>query len=936
MHMRVMRSVLAVLFLATTIMSAQNIVDTDLVPFNPAVKTGTLSNGIPYYILHNERPKNRLDLILTVNVGAVLEDDNQNGFAHFCEHMAFNGSKSFPKNALISFLESTGIRFGADLNAYTNQDETVYMLTLPTDKSDVVENGVKVLRDWAGYVTYADADIQAERGVVVEEWRTRQGAENRVNHAHASTLYFGSKYAVRDVTGDTAVLLRSEAENARRFYQTWYGPQNMAIIAVGDVDAAEFESMLNKLFVLPDGLEGRTKKRQTITLPNHADTKISIASDPELQVPHVEMWIKHPGDTVRTYGDYRLQIARRLVGSMLNSRFQELAQQAKPTITSAMTGWFSLVRENRMAYGRANASGKNVLVAFNTLMTEMERAKRHGFVPTELQRAKDGLMSSMEKYYNERNTTESGGLAQELARHVLEQESVPGIELEYAIHQHYVPMITAEECAAVFKEMYAESNRVFTFSVPEGNGYTTPTEAQVTGLLTAVTAKEIAAYEDKVPTEPLMASTPTPGTIVSSEVIDAIGGKKLTLSNGAVVYLKKTDFKADEILFQSSAFGGASLGDENDHFTLSTAMDVVDASGIATFGPNELQKMLQGKNIGISPFSARQTHGMRGQTSPKDLKTFMELIYLYHTAPRIDDDAIQSWKTRMQAQLEQRGKNAQAALIDTLQAVMSSYSPRSQPMTVEALDRIDPVKALAFYKMLFAGADDFTYTFVGNFDDAEMEEYIKTYIASLPATPGKMTWKEDGIERPTGMIKKEVYKGEDPKSFIVIAHHGEANYNSKSRFEINALAEVFTIRLRELIREEKGGVYSIAAQGDMNNIPNERYGVYVFFGCDPERANELIDAVKAEALAMQQNAVDADYVQKVAEIQKKEREVGKATNRFWLSAINQITQDGESWSVIAERDNLIADLSASQILNAAKKYLGTDNVAFFVQLPEKK
>jgi len=936
MRARFLRPLLLVLFLAPVLGTAQKITDNGTVPFNPAIKTGKLSNGIPYYILKNERPKNRLDLILTVNVGAVLEDDNQNGFAHFCEHMAFNGSKEFPKNELVGFLESTGIRFGADLNAYTNQDETVYLLTLPTDKPEVVETGVKVLRDWAGYVSYDDKEIEAERGVVVEEWRTRQGAETRVNHAHRNALYFGSKYAERDVIGDTAVLLRSDAENARRFYTTWYGPQNMAIIAVGDVDPVTFEALLKKHFVLPDGIEARTKKRPTILLPGHADTKISIASDPELQVASVEMWTKHLGDTIRTYGEYRRQIARNLAGAMLNSRFVEIAQKPNPPITSAMTAWFGLVRENRMAYARANAAGKNVLVAFNTLVTELERARRHGFVESELQRAKDDLMSRMEKYYNERNTTESSGLAQELARHVLERESVPGIAHEFEIYQHYVPQITAEECSAILKEALTEENRVFTFSVPEGNGYTKPTEQQVRSLLTAVAGKEIAAYVDNAPTEPLMATMPTPGSIVKTEDVPEIGGTRLTLSNGATVYLKKTDFKADEILFQSLAFGGESLGDMNDYATISNATDVVDASGIATFGPNDLQKMLQGKNIGISPFTARFTHGMRGQSSPKDLKTFMELLHLYHTQPRIDKDAIDSWKTRVRAQLEQRDKNAQAALIDTLQAVMSQHHPRSAPFNVAMLDKIDPQRALAFYQQLFAGADDFTYTFVGNFDMAEMTEYVKTYIASLPATPGKQKWMDDGMRRATGQIAKDVYKGEDPKSFVVLMIHGEAPFTSKNRYELTALSEVFNIRLRELIREEKGGVYSIASQGDFSQLPEERYSMVVFFGCDPNRADELVAAVKAEAQAMQENAVADDYVQKVKEIQKKEREVGKATNSFWLGNITSLLQNGESFSVIAERDNLIADLSVSQVLAAAKKYLGSDNVALFVQRPEQK
>lgn len=927
--------VLALLSISFGSGTAQTITDTGKVPFNAQVRTGTLPNGIPYYILKNARPQNRMELVLTLNVGAVLEDDNQNGFAHFCEHMAFNGTKSFPKNELIGFLESTGIRFGADLNAYTNQDETVYLLTLPTEKPEVVRSGVQVLRDWAGYVTYDTDDINAERGVVVEEWRTRQGAESRVQHEHRNAMYYGSKYAERDVIGDTNVLLRSDAENARRFYRTWYGPQNMAIIAVGDIDVDAFEQLLRTTFVLPDGLEKRTKKRPTVLLPGHADTKFSIASDPELQNASADLWIKHPGDTVVTYADYRRMIVRNLAGQMLNARYAELTQKSKPPFTRAMTAWFGLVRENRMAYASTVAAGKNVLVAFNALLTEIERAERHGFVPTELQRAKDALMANMERYYNERNSTESAQLARELTRHVLERESVPGIEHEYAIYQHYVPQITAEECTQVLREMMTDENRVVTISVPEGNGYVKPTEEQVRNLMAAISSKNIPPYVDDVPTEPLMAAAPTPGKIERRKEIPDLGAEVWSLSNGAVVYVKKTDFKADEILFQSMMQGGQSVGSQDDHLTLDNTADLIDASGIAGFGPTTLQKMLQGTSLSIAPYIDRFQHGLRGQTSPKDMKTFFELIYLYHTQPRIDNDAIASWKTRVRSQLEQRSKNAQAALIDTLQSVMSQHHPRSRQLSAENIDSLNPDLALQFYRRLFAGGSNGVYTFVGNFDMKQLEEYVATYIASLPVAPEQLRWVDDGIRRPHGPITKNVLKGEDPKSFVVLYAYGEAPYTLENRYRATSLAEVLTIRLRELIREDKGGVYSIAAQAMMQKDPEENYGVLVFFGCDPARADELVASVKQEIASLTQKAVGDDYVQKVREIQIKEREVNKATNGFWLGTIMSIVKDGESFTVVKQRDDLIQGLNAAQVFEAAKQYLSTSQVALFVLRPEK-
>ena len=936
MKFRFVQPLIAALLFLPMLASGQVIDDNAAVRFNPNITTGTLSNGIPYYILHNEKPKNRMDIVLVVNAGAVLEDDNQNGFAHFCEHMAFNGTESFPKNELIGFLESTGVRFGADLNAYTNQDETVYLLTLPSDDDEVVDNGIKVIRDWAGYVTYERKDIDEERGVVVEEWRTRTGAEQRVREFHNKSLYGNSPYARRDVIGDTAVLLHSDAENARRFYKTWYGPQNMSIIAVGDFDVEAFEARLKELFVLPSDLASRTQKRPTITLPSHEETRISIASDKDLERPNVSMYIKGPADTVRTYGEYRNNIARQLASQMINVRLGELVQGAKPPFASAFVGQGNLVRETRAVIAQATASGKNILVAFNALMTEIERVRRHGFVETELERAKEQLMSNMQSYYNSRETTPSSGLSRELVRHVTTQEQVPGVEHEFEIYQHYVPMVTVEECGEAIRSDMKEDNRVFTFSVPEGNGYIKPTEKQVRGLLSAVLEKDIAAYVDNVPTEPLMASAPQPGSIVKAETIDQIGGQKLTLSNGATVYLKKTDFSDDEILFSAHSWGGQAMGTAADHYTQSNAAEIVDASGLAQFGPTELQKVLNGTTLGISPYIALNAHGFRGQTSPKDLKTFMELVHLYFTSPRIDEDAVASWKTRMEASLAQRDKNAQAALIDTLRAVMGQNHPQIKSTLVDDLSKIDPAKALAFYKMLFAGADDFSFTFVGNFDEAEMEDYVKTYIASLPVTSGKMKYKDLGIRTPVGSVSRDVFKGEDPRSFVVMAITGETPYNPKTRFEARALSEVMTMRLREQIREEKGGVYSIAAQASLEQKPVERYSLVVYFGCDPERSDELVAAVKQEVSFLQENAVDESYVQKIKEIMAKEYEVGIATNRFWLSSISQVDETGESWDIIAQNEKMIADLSVSTLLGAAKKYLNTDNVALFVQRPEKK
>lgn len=933
----IIRSVALILFVVnvnTTVAQGQ-IDDTKPIPFNSNVVTGKLQHNIPYYILKNSKPEKRLDLILTINAGAVLEDDDQNGLAHFCEHMAFNGTKEFPKQELVKFLESTGIRFGADLNAYTNQDETVYMLTIPVTSVNNVITGVKVLRDWAGYVTYSDEDIEAERGVVMEEWRLGRGANERVTHKHFPAMYYGSPYANRNVIGDTAVLRHAPPDALRRFYKTWYRPENMAVIAVGDIEPRVLTEILQKYFVLQVENSGNERSsRPQFILPDHKQSIVSIASDPELQTASCQVIFKNNADTVVTYADFRKSLVKQLGFSMINSRLRELTQKPKPPFANAFVGIYPLARENRSFYGRATSAEKNVLTAFNALMTELQRVKLYGFTDSELQRAKDEMSASMETAYNERDKTESQQLAFELSRHVLTVETVPGIVHETEIYRHYLPGITVAECADALRTMMRDESQVYLLSVPEGNGYIMPKEQQVHDLLAAVANKKIEPYVDNVITTPLLATMPTPGSIVKSEYIAEVDAKKLTLSNGATVFLKKTDFKNDEILFEATGFGGQSLGADADHITLSFTASLVDESGIADITITDLQKMLQGKNLSLSPYIGMETQGLSGSAAPRDFETMMQLAYLYFTAPRVDADAVQSWKTRMKAQLDNKEKNPEAALFDSLMYIMSGRHLRAKPVVSGSLDKIDSKKALEFYKARFANAAGFTFLIVGNYDEKQTEDFIKTYLASLPGnTKKREMWKDVGMKTPHDKIDITVLKGKEPKSFVVLAYTGDGSYNPQSRYDLSALSEVMTIRLREQMREEASGVYFVVVQPQIEKIPHEEYTVAIVFSCAPDRVDELIGIVEKEVDYLKNNVVEDSYIQKVREIHTKEREVQKKRNQFWLNGFKQVVQTSEPFDVINERDKLIAGLSKEQIKASASKYLNPNSFAKFKLKP---
>lgn len=904
------------------------------VPMNPAILTGTLPNGMKYFVLKNGKPANRVEMMLAVNAGAVLEDDDQNGLAHFCEHMAFNGTKSFPKQQLVSFLESTGIRFGADLNAYTNQDETVYMLTVPMDKPTNVEKGLDVLRDWARNVNFTDKDINDERGVIMEEWRLGKGAQDRVFEKHRKVLFYNSKYAQRDIIGDTNVLLRCPPENLRRFYHTWYRPERMAVIVVGDIDPKEIVERIKKSFTIEGSKQYAAKERPSLPLTPHDQTLVSVVTDKELPNASAQIMWKHKPYSTATYAGFRASIAHQLIAAMLGQRTQDLSRKPNPPFLFASAGLSGLTREAGAMATFTVSADKNIMRSLSVTYTELLRAARHGFTPGELERAKQAVQANMEKYYNERDKSESSQFAQELVRHFLTDEGVPGIEGEFAIYKSMLPTFTTNELKDILAEHIQPKNRVVMLSLPEDGGYSIPSENDVLNLLKAVEGKNIEPYVDQVVDKPLVAKAPTPGTITSKETIKDIDAVKLTLSNGAVVFYKITDFKNDEILFSATSWGGSNYAELDNLNNARMAAQIVDEGGIADIDASSLSKMLAGKNLGISPVIADDSEGFSGQSTPKDFKTFFELLHLYFTAPRKDKDAFASMMQKVRSQLENKDKNPEAVFQDSIVSILSSYHPRTKPLSAKDIDAMNLDKAFEFYKQRFANPADFTYYFVGNINADTLEAYLKQYLASIPGQPTREQYKDNGSRTVEGKVDRTIYRGTEKKSTVVMLTHGPMKYTPKDRYDLIALCEVLSIRLREQLREEKGGVYFVAVQPQMEKRPKEEFAVTIFFGCDPTRVDELVTAVNAELDYVKNNLVEKSYIDKVKEIQVKEREVGMKRNAFWLNVMRQFNLDGEPYANVYLRDAFIKDLTPEAVRDAAKKYLTSPNVAKIVLKPE--
>ena len=904
-------------------------------PINPNVTIGTLENGMTYYIMYNSRPENRAALRLAVNVGSILETDEQQGLAHFVEHMCFNGTKHFEKNQLVEYLESIGMRFGADLNAYTSFDETVYMLELPLDDETVIKRGMQVLVDWAHFVTFDHEEIDKERDVILEEWRTRKGAGSRILDKQFPILFKGSKYAERLPIGKPEIITGFEYETLIDFYRTWYRPDLMAIIAVGDFNVSEMEQRIIDLFSQIPAPE-TTIERPIAEVPDHDELLFTIVTDPEATSTSISLYFKHERKIDRRVSDYRKSMAERLYNRMLNDRYGELLQKADPPFISASSRKGSFVRSKEMYSLSAVTKDDEIERGFEALLSEAKRVQQHGFTATELERAKTNVLRRMEQSYNERDKTRSERHTSDLTRHFLSEAPIPGIEIEYELYKKYLPTISLREVNRLANEFMTERNRVVSLSMPEKEGVEVPTEEQLLAVLERVEKLELEPYVDEVADKPLIEITPM-GASLASEIEHAtIDVTEWQLSNGIRVLYKKTDFKADEVLFGATSPGGISLVDDEHIPSARMASNIVSVGGVGEFDAIQLRKALTGKVANVSPTISNDAEGFSGNASPKDLETAFQLMYLYFTSPRKDTSAFESFKTRMSAMFENMRNMPESVFNDTLQVTLANYHPRAKPMNKEWLEAIDLEKAFEIYTDRFSDASDFTFFFIGNIDEEELRTLVETWLGSLPVTNRNETWRDNELRRPEGVVKKEVYKGIDDKTMAAVVFSGPFEWNYENRYNFSALEEYLTILLRERIREEKGGTYGVGVHSQAVKIPREEYIFAISFGTSPERLDEMIDELFSVLEEAKNSLPSEEDVNKIKEIQRREREKNLKENNFWLGQLMNAVRLEEPLDQFLRYEKMIDGLTAEAIRDAARKYLDMENYIQVVLLPEEK
>jgi len=903
-------------------------------PTDPTVTVGTLDNGLRYYIRANHRPEQRAEVRLVVNAGSVLEDEDQQGLAHFVEHMAFNGTEHFPKQALIDYMERIGMRFGPEVNAFTSFDETVYMLTIPTDTAEIVENAFQILEDWAHAVLFDPSEVDKERGVVIEEWRLGQGAEARMRDKQFPILFRGSRYAERLPIGQLETLETFDHPSLERFYRDWYRPDLMAVIAVGDFDPAVIEGLIRGHFARIPAREA-PRARTVYDVPDHEETLFAVATDEEATQTQVSVYFKQPPREQGTAGAYRQALVEMLYNQMLNQRLFELTQTPDAPFVVAFSGQGSFVRSKEVYTLGALVRDGGVLPGLEAVLTEGERVAQHGFTASELDRAKREFLRGMEQAFAERDRTNSAMYAGEYMRNFLEHEPFPGIAYELAFARQALPTIDVAEVNRLARAWITARNRVVLVNAPEKPGVEVPSEPELAAVFDAVSAKEVTAYAEQLSDAPLLPVMPEPAPVVSEREIPEVGLTIWELANGVRVLLKPTDFKADEILFRAWSPGGTSLASDEDFISAIMATNAVGVGGVGQFSLVDLQKVLADKVATARPYISSLYEGLTGSGSPQDVETMFQLIYLTVTAPREDSSAFEAFRTRMEALLENRSASPQSAFQDTLSLTLAQYHPREPLFTRDLVAHTDLDRSMRFYRDRFADASDFSFVFVGNFTLEGMRPLVETYLGGLPSIGRVEQWRDEGIDPPTGMIRKDVRKGIEPKSETAIVFTGPFDDTRGNRYAVRALQEVLDIRLRERLREDLGGTYGVSVGANTARYPDGEYSVSIDFGSAPDRVDELAGVVFQQIDSLRLVGATAEEVAKVQEMQRRERETSLKENGYWLGQLVACDQLGIDYRDILTYEDLIGTLSPVVVRDAVLRYLRPDNYVMVTLGPER-
>ncbi len=912
----------------------------DPLPVSPQVVVGKLPNGLTYYLRKNSKPENKLELRLVVKAGSILEDEDQRGMAHFVEHMAFNGTTNFKKHELVSYLESIGVRFGADLNAYTSFDETVYILPIPTAKPGNVNQGFRVLRDWAQGVTMNGRDIDQERPVVLEELRLGKGARDRMDKVLLPKIFNGSRYAQRLPIGQEAIIRNGSHDALRRFYRDWYRPDLMAVVVVGDLDTKEAERLVRQHFGSLKN-PANPRKRFEAEISARGVTEAVVITDKEANGNSLLVrYPVRPAKESATIGGYRSDLVASLFTAMLNERLQELTQLANPPFISAGSAVSKLTARYE-AYSASATLGKGgAAPAIEALVQENARASKFGFSAPELERVKKNILHRFERAYNERDKTDSANLVGEFVRNFLHQESIPGLENEVAYARELIPGITLEEINRYAREsipLDASKLVVYMGSANAGAGAATPTSEQLLASFSAAEKAGLKPRDERTFATSLMAKPPVAGSIVNEAEDKRLGLTTLTLSNGIKVVLKPTDFKNDQVMIAANRFGGESLFGDADIFNARYASTIVGSMGVGDFSPLELANILAGKSATVAAGLSSYTESVRGASGSGDVETMLQLVYLRLTTVRRDPALFESLIGKQVESARNMMEQPEAVFEDTLAATLYNNHPRVPRVPrPEDFAKIDLDRAIAIYKERFASARDMTFVMVGSFDIAKVRPLIATYLASLPTPPHTIGYRDMGIEAVKGVVKKDVRVGSEAKSTVSINFTGGAEYSEAEQMRLSALLEVMNIRFIEVLREKMALIYGGGMSGAIGKVPKPHYRIALNLPTGPDKVDKVIATAFAEIERMKTQGPSAKDLNKVKENWLQNHRKALRENGYWLGRLQTSLLQGTDPATLLTYEAQVKALTQEELKLAARRYLNTQNYVQLVQYPAKK
>lgn len=904
-----------------------------LIVNDPEVRHGVLDNGLTYYVSANARPSGKAELRLVIKAGSSLEDEDQLGLAHFLEHMLFNGTEKYPKNELIEVLESFGMEFGPDINAYTSFEQTVYRLSVRSDDEEQFLTGLDVLEQWAFNATISEEEFDKERGIIVEEWRRGRGAQARMMDEAYPVLFKDSRWAERMPIGDMDIVRNAPVEAARRFYEDWYRPDLVGIVVTGDINPDEVVDIIAEKFGSYSN-PVNARPRPDYPIPTHEETLVSIAHDVEAVGTSVQLYIKYkPGIAV-----YRSEVAddlaEQLFYVMLNQRLSEISRRENPPYIYGY-GFASPYSKGLSLTGLAAAvPEEGVLIGLNALMTEAERVQRHGFTSSELERAKTDVMAFFESYWKQRNDLESADIINSYVDAFLLGDTYPDIDWQWDAVQEFVPAITLSQVNQVASDLLSDSNRVVLVNGPSVPAIENLDNEELLEVLDSLESREIEPWEDEVAEGPLVADPPSSGRITERSIVSGTDIEEWSLSNGARVLIKKTDFRADEVLFRAISEGGASLAEDEDYLSAQFAVDAVSQGGLGEFSAVDLQKILAGNTAEVRSFIQDTYEGLSGSSSTGDVETMLQLAYLHQTAIRRDESAWNSLMGRMADYLKNRDSSPTTLYEDLIWDTIYEGHFRSQPLTAERLDEVDLDTALAFHADRFADASDFTYIVVGDVDTAILEPLVEKWIGGLPGGQAGENWVDRGMKNLEGTAKVSLEAGMEPLSLVTQSWNGSWDGSFAERYRIQSLASALEMKLLKIIREEYSGTYSVRVSPHISSEPVSDYRIMVRYSCDPERVEELTARVNEIVDSWRQAVPEAKFAEDIEAAQRKSLAENLERNSWWMGQIAFAVISEQDPETMLNRYALYDTLTPELLYQSAMEYMGGENYVEAVLYPD--